>query len=584
MKDNWSVDEVYTAADGTVYGTTYNTEYGKVYIPTGADANTPMCGNFMGDVNLSATARDYAASAGCKSILFFGDKNNTKGLVENMANFSSSSGLGNTNQVSFMGGSGGGGATLLAGSYAIDKGMTVTSCTSLANWKDHSEVTNISTEVLQGYMNKLIENDVPYIVGYYDSGSLAGAEYLPSMYASMGGKALGFELKYNHNNQVFGPYSAGFIDILNGESFDNMAKLIDPKGDNSNRYIIFNEDGTVSYNISEEKFLELFNSVLTATARQYISNLSDFTGSSTDGLPTSDGKVVCNDEQIREALNKIRNSMSKSNFVSNEFTASLNGSTTDIPSKEASEIKKITDALTSIYQKIAHDTEEIAFMTWMYNVEDTAFEKYANEINDALKAAQEAARNSSGSSGYSTGGGYIGGIGGGYAGGYGGGYGGGGTTTAPSTDDEDNNKDDENKGDENKDNENKDNENNEDLNDLETTEFDDYWPDYDTLVSDEDKLVYNCDDEFKLIVHTDGDEVTGLEHMFKFASEDEALGGLEKIKQDYKDVDNVDKIILNDNLIKVLFNKLAFKDLTREDAKTMYEHLGEITSVENKQE
>ena len=72
--------------------------------------------------------------------------------------------------------------------------------------------------------------------------------------------------------------------------------------------------------------------------------------------------------------------------------------------------------------------------------------------------------------------------------------------------------------------------------------------------------------------------------MFKFANDDEALEGLEKIKQDYKDVDNVDKIILNDNLIKVLFNKLAFKDLTREDAKTIYEHLGEITSVENKQE
>ena len=573
MKDNWSVDEVHTAADGTVYGTTYNTEYGKVYIPTGADANTPMCGNFMGDVNLSATARDFAASAGCKSILFFGDKNNTKGLVENMANFSSSSGLGDTNQVSFMGGSGGGSATLLAGSYAIDKGMTVTSCTSLANWRGISAVTdNLSTEDTQGYMNKLIKNGVPYIVGYYDSGSLAGAEYLPSMYASMGGKALGFELKYNHNNQVFGPYSAGFIDILNGESFDNMAKLIDPKGDNSNRYIIFNEDGTVSYNISEEKFLELFNSVLTTTARQYLSNLSDFTGSSTDGLPTSDGKVVCNDEQIREALNKIRNSMSKSNFVSNEFTASLNGSTTDIPAKEASEIKKITDALTSIYQKLAHDTEEIAFMTWMYNAEDTAFAKYAQELNNSIDDAKRAINNSRGSDSYYGG---PGGYGGGPAGSY---------TPTPSTDEENKNDEDDNLDDDNKNDENNTDDNTEDLSDITTTEFDDYWPDYDTLASDEDKLVYNCDDEFKLIVHTDGDEVTGLEHMFKFASDDEALDGLEKIKQDYKDVDNVDKIILNDNLIKVLFNKLAFKDLTREDAKTMYEHLGEITSVENKQE
>ncbi len=292
-------------------------------------------------------------------------------------------------------------------------------------------------------------------------------------------------------------------------------------------------------------------------------------------LANLDEKVVCNDEEIKSKLVEIRKAIKKTSFLTDTFTYE-GTSTSQIPSLEAEDMKTVTDSIAKVYQKLAHDTEEIAFMCQLYKMKDDEFAKYAQEINDALKAAQEAASNSGGSSGYYGGGGYGGG-----------GYAGGGTTPAPSTDDEDNNKDDENKDDENKDDENKDdenkdNENNEDLSDITTSEFDDYWPDYDTLASDEEKLVYNCDDEFKLIVHTDGDEVTGLEHMFKFANDDEALEGLEKIKQDYKEVDNVDKIILNNNLIKVIFNKLAFKDLTREDAKAMYEHLGEITKDDSK--
>ena len=291
-------------------------------------------------------------------------------------------------------------------------------------------------------------------------------------------------------------------------------------------------------------------------------------------LANLDEKVVCDDEEIKSKLIEIRKTIKKTSFLTDTFTYD-GTSTSQIPSLEAEDMKTVTDAIAKVYQKLAHDTEEIAFMCQIYKMEDNEFAKYANEINSALKAAQETTSNSNGSSGYYTGGGYSGNYGG---------YGSGGPALEPSTDNDnnENNKDDENKdydskNDSNKDNENKGDENNKDLSAITTAEFDDYWPDYDNLVSDEDKLVYNCDDEFKLIIHTDGEEVTGLEHMFKFASKDEALEGLEKIKQDYKDVDNVDKIILNDNFIKVLFNKLAFKDLTREDAKAMYEHLGEIT-------
>ena len=561
--DGWN--EIDTFSNGKIYDVP---GYGKVYVPNGADASTPMCGNFMGDIKLNNEARTYAANAGCESILFFDNKYNSNELVDKMATFSEQFGIGDTNQMAFMGGSAGGGYALIASSYAAEQGYGVTSCTSLANWRGHSSATDyISEEELQAKFKTLIENDVPLIVGYYDSDGLKNAEYLPSLYAKTGGKAFGFKLEYDHNGQVMKPYAAGFIDILNGREFDEMGKLVRENG-----YIIFNEDGTVQYGVDEATFLAVFNESLGANAQGYFRNKRAF--KSIAGLSDFDG-TVCNDAEIREHLNEIRRKMKSSNFVNNEINFTPE-STSQIPMNEVPEVTSVLNSLINVYQKLAHDTEEIAFMCQIYKMEDDEFAKYAQEINDALKAAQEAASNSGGSSGYYGGGGYGGG-----------GYGGGGTTPAPSTDDEDNNKDDENKDDENKDDENKDdenkdNENNEDFSDITTSEFDDYWPDYDTLASDEEKLVYNCDDEFKLIVHTDGDEVTGLEHMFKFANDDEALEGLEKIKQDYKNVDNVDKIILNDNLIKVLFNKLAFKDLTREDAKAMYEHLGEITKDDSK--
>ena len=408
-----------------------------------------------------------------------------------------------------------------------------------------------------GYLQKVKENGTA-IIGLEKLGE-ANNQVMRNNYAKLAKQGIPVMLcirdTYDHN-EVFTESIVNITGLLSGNEDKAQALLNQCQG-----IYVWDEslgtDGNWKQITSTDEVLEF------SRANIYSS------------LANLDEKVVCNDEEIKSKLVEIRKAIKKTSFLTDTFTYE-GTSTSQIPSLEAEDMKTVTDSIAKVYQKLAHDTEEIAFMCQLYKMEDDEFAKYAQEINDALKAAQEAASNSGGSSGYYGGGGYGGG-----------GYAGGGTTPAPSTDDEDNNKDDENKDDENKDDENKDdenkdNENNEDLSDITTSEFDDYWPDYDTLASDEEKLVYNCDDEFKLIVHTDGDEVTGLEHMFKFANDDEALEGLEKIKQDYKEVDNVDKIILNNNLIKVIFNKLAFKDLTREDAKAMYEHLGEITKDDSK--
>ena len=404
----------------------------------------------------------------------------------------------------------------------------------------------------QAYIDKL-KNTGSSIIGV-ESTEYAITDKTLERYAKLSEKGIPVMLcivdgKHYDAESLTMPYMLG---LLCGDEEKAQALLNQCNGN------VFVWDATLGTN-GEWKKLQNTNEVLEYSRTNLYSSLANL----------NEGNVVCNDTEIKEKLKAIRSSIKKSQFLSNTFNFTSD-STTDIPSKEAGEIKKITDEIANVYQKLVHDTDEIAFMTWMYEIEDEEFAKYAQELNNSIDDAKRAINNSRGSDSYYGG---PGGYGGGPAGSY---------TPTPSTneenkDDEDDNLDDDNKNDENNTDENNTDDNTEDLSDITTTEFDDYWPDYDALASDDDKLVYNCDDEFKLIVHTNGDEVTGLEHMFKFASDDEALDGLEKIKQDYKDVDNVDKIILNDNLIKVLFNKLAFKDLTKEDAKTMYEHLGEIT-------
>ena len=100
--------------------------------------------------------------------------------------------------------------------------------------------------------------------------------------------------------------------------------------------------------------------------------------------------------------------------------------------------------------------------------------------------------------------------------------------------------------------------------------------DYDKLVSDDTKIVYNCNDEYKIIIHKDGDKITGIEHYFDFGTEESAKNAISTLEQQYKSEANFDKIIQNDRYIKVIFNENEYKSLTISDIKLKYSTLTQI--------
>ncbi len=100
--------------------------------------------------------------------------------------------------------------------------------------------------------------------------------------------------------------------------------------------------------------------------------------------------------------------------------------------------------------------------------------------------------------------------------------------------------------------------------------------DYDKLVSDDTKIVYNCNDEYKIVVHKDGDKIIGIEHYYDFGTESSAQNAMSTLQQQYNTTENFDKIIQKDRYIKVLFNENEYKDLTISDIKTKYATLAQI--------
>lgn len=295
----------------------------------------------------------------------------------------------------------------------------------------------------------------------------------------------------------------------------------------------------------------------------------------------------CDNDFIKEQVNNIRHKIKNVSFLTDPPNI-VTDSTTNIPSQESSLLQKAFDSIANVLLKLEEDTQNLALIGNLYENLDKTLSAAADNlpIADIGAAAGIGAlgSESSGSSG-SSGGNYSGS---------------GGSTSSPtpssgnddsnSSDDGNgnvNNNDDDNKDnidDNNSDNTDNSNDNSNDDNSMDNTnedlssliEYEEYWPTYDELKTNDEHLVFDCDGEFKLVVYNKGEEVTGLEHYYKFDTADEAKEALDKIKANYKNVNTLDKILLNNNLVKVLFNKLAFMNLTVSDAQSMYSHLSQV--------
>ena len=102
------------------------------------------------------------------------------------------------------------------------------------------------------------------------------------------------------------------------------------------------------------------------------------------------------------------------------------------------------------------------------------------------------------------------------------------------------------------------------------------FPKYEELYSTNDKIVYNYNDEYKVIIHHEDGKVTGVEHYYDYKTPEDATIALEKLNNKYKDIENFDQVIQKGQYVKVLFKEDMYKNITLDKVKENYKDLKEI--------
>ena len=102
------------------------------------------------------------------------------------------------------------------------------------------------------------------------------------------------------------------------------------------------------------------------------------------------------------------------------------------------------------------------------------------------------------------------------------------------------------------------------------------FPKYEELYSTNDKVVYNYNDEYKVIIHHEDGKVTGVEHYYDYKTTEDATIAVEQLKLEYKDNENFDQIVQKGQYVKVLFKEDMYKNMTLDKVKENYKDLKEI--------
>lgn len=99
---------------------------------------------------------------------------------------------------------------------------------------------------------------------------------------------------------------------------------------------------------------------------------------------------------------------------------------------------------------------------------------------------------------------------------------------------------------------------------------------YEKLYSTNDKVVYNYNDKYKIVIHHENGRITGVEHYYNYQNTEEAIKAIGQLNVDYKNVENFNKIIQKDNLVKVIFKENMFKNISLDKFKENYKSLEEV--------
>jgi hypothetical protein len=93
------------------------------------------------------------------------------------------------------------------------------------------------------------------------------------------------------------------------------------------------------------------------------------------------------------------------------------------------------------------------------------------------------------------------------------------------------------------------------------------------IVSDKNRVVYECENNYKVIIRNKGDEIIGFEHYYDFNSKKIAEESLKEIEDIYVDNEFFDKVILDGSSIRVLFKKDIYEHWTLDIVEKLYNGL-----------
>ena len=96
------------------------------------------------------------------------------------------------------------------------------------------------------------------------------------------------------------------------------------------------------------------------------------------------------------------------------------------------------------------------------------------------------------------------------------------------------------------------------------------FPDYNDVVTNDNQLVYNVNNECKLIVKHDGENVNGVEFYYDFHDKATADNMYSQVLDKYQDISGFDKIVQYEGYLKVLFNEEYYGGQTVEAFKEVY--------------
>ena len=88
------------------------------------------------------------------------------------------------------------------------------------------------------------------------------------------------------------------------------------------------------------------------------------------------------------------------------------------------------------------------------------------------------------------------------------------------------------------------------------------FPKWEEIYTDENRLVYESEEGYKVVIHHNEEEITGVEHYYDFKTEANAEANYDKVINKYVNEDYADVVIRNGQYIKMVYKEESYSGMT----------------------